>query len=127
MISWIRDVHQTTRWTTSVCTGALLLGAAGILDGVEAATHWIARDRIQDFGARPVKKRFVRSGKIVTAAGVSAGIDMALWLAAEVAGQEVAEEIQLMIEYDPQPPFDSGTVEKARIETKAAVLARLHG
>ena len=126
LISWIREAHQTTRWTTSVCTGALLLGAAGILDGVEATTHWIAMERIRDFGALPVKKRFVRSGKIFTAAGVSAGIDMALWLAAEVAGRDVAEEIQLMIEYDPQPPFDSGSVEKARAETKAAVLARLH-
>ncbi len=125
LINWIREIHQTTLWTTSVCTGAILLGLAGILDGVEATTHWAYIDSLGGFGATAVNQRFVRSGKIVTAAGVSAGIDMALWLAGQIAGAEVAQRIQLALEYDPQPPFDSGHPEKASSDIRAAVANRL--
>jgi putative intracellular protease/amidase len=118
---WLRAIDATTQWTTSVCTGALLLGAAGLLDGLEATTHWSAFDTLATLGARPTERRVVPQGKVVTAAGVSAGIDMALWLAAQIAGGEVAKAIQLGIEYDPQPPFDSGSVAKASPETKELV------
>jgi putative intracellular protease/amidase len=114
---WLRTIDTTTEWTTSVCTGALLLGAAGLLDGLEATTHWSAFDILATLGARPTERRVVQQGKIVTAAGVSAGIDMALWLAAQIAGDEIAKAIQLGIEYDPQPPFDSGSAAKASPET----------
>jgi transcriptional regulator GlxA family with amidase domain len=113
IVGWIARAHPTTTWTTSVCTGALLLAGAGVLRGVKATTHWGAFDDLARLGADPVHQRMVRSGKIVTAAGVSAGIDMALMLAAEIAGEEYARTIQLMLEYDPQPPFDSGSPEKA--------------
>jgi transcriptional regulator GlxA family with amidase domain len=111
--AWIRDVHETSTWTTSVCTGALLLAAAGLLDGVPATTHWLARDRLAELGARPVPDRVVEHGKIVTAAGVSSGIDMALHLVQKINGPEVAQAVQLGIEYDPQPPLDAGSPEKA--------------
>jgi transcriptional regulator GlxA family with amidase domain len=123
LLDWLRSAHETTTWTTSVCTGALLLAAAGLLDGLPAATHWAARERLASLGARPVAERVVRQGKIVTAAGVSAGIDMALELVALMHGEEVAKAIQLGIEYDPQPPFDSGSVEKASAATVEAVRA----
>lgn len=111
---WIRAVHPGTQWTTSVCTGALILGAAGLLDGLEATTHWGALDELAPLCATAVgDRRIVAQGKVVTAAGVSAGIDMALWLAAQVAGDDIAKAIQLGIEYDPQPPFDSGSTAKA--------------
>ena len=118
---WLRAIDATTQWTTSVCTGALLLGAAGLLDGLEATTHWSAFDTLASLGARPTERRVVPQGKVVTAAGVSAGIDMALWLAGQIAGDEVAKAIQLGIEYDPQPPFDSGSITKASPETKELV------
>jgi transcriptional regulator GlxA family with amidase domain len=110
---WIRTVHEHTAWTTSVCTGALLLAAAGLLDGAPATTHWLARDLLAELGAKPVPKRVVRHGKIITAAGVSSGIDMALWLVREINGEEVAQAVQLGIEYDPEPPVDAGSPEKA--------------
>ena len=113
VLDWLRSAHERTTWTTSVCTGALVLGAAGILDGKRATTHWAFRERLREFGADPVAERVVFDGKIVTAAGVSAGIDMALALAARDVGEEFAQAIQLGIEYDPQPPFDSGSPEKA--------------
>ena len=114
VIDWLRTADETSQWTTSVCTGALLLGAAGLLEGKRATTHWTALEALRQFGAVPVgDERVVFDGKLVTAAGVSAGIDMALTLAAEIAGDEVAQEIQLEIEYDPQPPFDTGSVQKA--------------
>jgi transcriptional regulator GlxA family with amidase domain len=113
IIDWIRRAHPSTTWTTSVCTGALLLAGAGVLDGVEATTHWGAMDELASLGAQPLRERVVRRGKIVTAAGVSAGIDMALTLAAEIAGAEYAQTMQLMMEYDPQPPFDCGSPDKA--------------
>ena len=106
MLDWIRSVHETSDWTTSVCTGSLLLAAAGLLDGLEATTHWASMDVLEKYGAKPTQKRVVEQGKIVTAAGVSAGIDMALTLAARIAGDEVAQNIQLAIEYDPEPPFE---------------------
>ena len=113
LLAWVRRAHETSEWTTSVCTGALVLAAAGILDGLEATTHWLEYDLLERLGARPVKRRVVRQGKVITAAGVSAGIDMALVLAAEIAGPDVAKAIQLGIEYDPQPPFEAGSPDKA--------------
>jgi transcriptional regulator GlxA family with amidase domain len=110
---WIRGVHETTTWTTSVCTGSLLLAAAGLLDGAPATTHWLARERLAELGAKPVPDRVVEHGKIVTAAGVSSGIDMALHLVRKINGEEVAQAVQLGIEYDPQPPLDAGSPEKA--------------
>ena len=111
--SWIAAVHETTEWTTSVCTGSLLLAAAGILDGVDATTHWAVRGLLGELGANPVAERVVERGKVMTAAGVSSGIDMALTLAERIAGTEVAQAIQLGIEYDPDPPHDTGSLEKA--------------
>jgi putative intracellular protease/amidase len=116
MLAWIRKAHEGSRYTTSVCTGSLLLGAAGVLEGLEATTYWLELDTLERFGARPTSRRVVEEGKVITAAGVSSGIDMALVLAARLAGDEVAEAIQLSIEYDPQPPFDSGSAAKARPE-----------
>ncbi|HEV2753807.1 MAG TPA: DJ-1/PfpI family protein, partial [Solirubrobacteraceae bacterium] len=107
----------------SVCTGSLLLAAAGLLDGVEATTHWAARDTLGQLGALPVAERVVQRDRIITAAGVSAGIDMALGLAAQLAGDQVARAIQLIIEYDPQPPYDSGSPEKAGEEIQRLVLS----
>jgi putative intracellular protease/amidase len=116
MLDWVRRVHETTTWTTSVCTGSLVLAAAGLLDGLEATTHWAAMDILARHGARPTSRRVVERGKIVTAAGVSSGIDMALFLAGRIAGDTVAQAIQLGIEYDPQPPFDAGSPDKAPAE-----------
>ena len=113
IVDWIRQAHPHTAWTTSVCTGALLLGAAGLLNGLPATTHWSAYDALASYGAQPTEQRVVTSGRIVTGAGVSAGIDLALTLAAKIAGPEVAQSIQLAIEYDPQPPFDAGSPSKA--------------
>ncbi len=123
ILDWLRTAHETTTFTTSVCTGALLLAAAGILDGVPATTHWLARDVLGELGAKPVPERVVEEGKIITAAGVSSGIDMALRLVQRLHGDEAAQAVQLGIEYDPQPPFDSGSVEKASPEIVAAVKA----
>lgn len=109
---WIGEVHRNTMWTASVCTGALLLGAAGVLDGLRATTHWRAMDRLADYGAIPTRERVVIDGKVITGAGVSAGIDMALQLASMIAGADLAQAIQLQIEYDPAPPFDAGHVDK---------------
>ena len=113
LLGWLRGAHATSTWTTSVCTGSLLLAAAGILDGVEATTHWQAMDRLEGLGALPTTERVVERGKVMTSAGVSSGIDMALLLAARIAGDGIAQAIQLGIEYDPQPPFDAGSVDKA--------------
>jgi len=113
MLDWVRAIHQTTQWTTSVCTGSLVLAAAGLLDGLDATTHWGQVELLEKHGAHYTAERVVRQGKIVTAAGVSSGIDMALTLAALVAGDDIAKAIQLAIEYDPQPPFDAGSPAKA--------------
>jgi transcriptional regulator GlxA family with amidase domain len=120
-LEWLRGVHETSTWTTSVCTGSLILAAAGLLQGKRATSHWLALEQLRELGAEPVAERVVFDGKIVTAAGVSAGIDMALALAATIAGEEVAQAIQLGIEYDPQPPFDAGSPAKA----PAAIVERL--
>lgn len=113
LLDWIRAAHETSQWTTSVCTGSLLLGAAGVLRGLEATTHWAAMDQLASFGARPSSRRVIEQGKVITAAGVSSGIDMALHLAARIAGDDVAQSIQLSIEYDPAPPFSAGSPDKA--------------
>ena len=124
LLDWIRSAHESTRYTCSVCTGSLLLAAAGVLDRVDATTHWAARDLLRELGARPSTERVVERGKIMTAAGVSSGIDMALRLAEHLAGAEVAQAIQLSIEYDPEPPHDAGSPDKAGPEVMNAV-ARL--
>jgi putative intracellular protease/amidase len=113
LLEWIKAIDATSTWTTSVCTGSMLLAAAGLLEGKKATTHWASLERLNEYGAIPTSERVVEQGKYVTAAGVSSGIDMALTLAARIAGDEVAQAIQLSIEYDPQPPFDSGSVAKA--------------
>jgi transcriptional regulator GlxA family with amidase domain len=116
LLSWLRKVDETSLWTTSVCTGALLLGAAGLLRGRRATTHWLSVDRLAGLGATWEPSRVVTDGKYMTAAGVSAGIDMALTLAARLAGDDVAQAIQLSIEYDPQPPFRAGNTSDAPAE-----------
>jgi transcriptional regulator GlxA family with amidase domain len=113
VLDWLRGTHERSTWTTSVCTGSLVLAAAGILDGKRATTHWAYLDRLGELGAKPVTERVVEEGKLMTAAGVSSGIDMALTLAARIAGEMVAQAIQLGIEYDPDPPFDTGSPSKA--------------
>lgn len=122
-LDWLRRIDATTKWTTSVCTGSLLLGAAGLLEGKRAASHWLSLEALRSYGAEPVVGRFVEEGKTITAAGVSAGIDMALHLVGREAGPKVAQAIQLGIEYDPQPPFDAGSPEKAGPEIVELVTA----
>jgi putative intracellular protease/amidase len=121
MLDWVRHVDEGSDWTTSVCTGSLVLGAAGLLKGLEATTHWASLHVLEGLGATPTKRRVVEQGKIVTAAGVSSGIDMALRLAGHIAGDQVAQAIQLGIEYDPQPPYDSGSPDKATPDVIALV------
>jgi transcriptional regulator GlxA family with amidase domain len=121
VLDWLREAHRTSIWTTSVCTGSLVLGAAGILAGKRATSHWVYRDALAEYGATPVAERVVFDDKVVTAAGVASGLDMALQLAAALAGEDVAKAIQLGIEYDPQPPFDSGSPEKAAPELVALI------
>lgn len=113
VLSWLREVDGGTTWTTSVCTGSLVLGAAGLLRDRRATCHWLYLERLREYGADPVGGRFVEDGKVITAAGVSAGIDMALHLVSRAVGPEVAQAVQLGIEYDPQPPFDAGSPAKA--------------
>jgi putative intracellular protease/amidase len=124
VLRWLRAAHETSVYTASVCTGSLILAAAGILDGVPATTHWLGMGALAALGAVPVAERVVESGKIFTAAGVSSGIDMALLLAARIAGDDVACRIQLSIEYDPQPPFDSGAPHKAPDHVVAQARSR---
>ncbi|WP_139195238.1 DJ-1/PfpI family protein [Curtobacterium sp. MCBA15_001] len=125
VVAFVRREAERATWVTSVCTGAFVLGAAGLLAGKRATTHWASKPMLAAFGATPADDRIVDDGSVVTAAGVSAGIDMALWLAAELAGQPEAERIQLQIEYDPQPPFDAGSAERAdaRVVTEARAAA----
>jgi transcriptional regulator GlxA family with amidase domain len=113
VLDWIRTAHETSEYTTSVCTGTLLLAAAGLLDDTPATTHFLARELLGELGAKPVSERVVEEGRILTAAGVSSGIDMALRLVQLKYGDEVAQAVQLGIEYDPQPPLDAGSPEKA--------------
>ncbi len=121
ILNWIRTAHETSRFTTSVCTGSLLLGAAGVLEGLKATTHFAARQLLTKYGATPSDQRVVEEGKVITAAGVSSGIDMALLLAERVSDATTAKALQLGIEYDPQPPHDAGALHKV----DAAVLLRL--
>lgn len=122
IIAWLRDMHPRTQWTASVCTGSLLLAAAGLLKGVEATSHWLMLDFLGTLGAKPTLKRVVFDGdRIVTAAGVSSGIDMGLALVERMFGRDRAEIVQLMIEYDPQPPVDAGSPAKARPEIVTGV------
>jgi transcriptional regulator GlxA family with amidase domain len=115
VLDWVRHAHATTRFTTSVCTGSLVLAAAGLLDGLTATTHWGCYDELKAHGAQPTPQRVVEhlDQRIITAAGVSSGIDMALRLTELLFDRTAAEAAQLMIEYDPQPPFDAGAVAKA--------------
>ncbi len=124
-IDFIHRVGSQARFVTSVCSGALLLGAAGLLQGRRAATHWASMDMLADFGAIPTDERFVHDGPVITGGGVTAGIDFALYLAAQLQGQEVAEAIQLSIEYNPAPPFDAGHPSRARLPLVAAARERM--
>ncbi|MET9467844.1 DJ-1/PfpI family protein [Streptomyces sp. NPDC006544] len=121
VLDWLRTVDATTTWTTSVCTGSTLLAAAGLLEGRRATSHWLYMDRLPPFGVEPTGERVVFDGKYVTAAGVSSGIDMGLALLGRIAGDEYAQTVQLMTEYDPQPPYDAGSPDKAPAE----IVARL--
>lgn len=127
MIDWLRAVHPGTQWTTSVCTGSLVLAAAGLLDGIEATTHWANFDLLKSLGAVPLHERVVERGKVITAAGVSSGIDMALVLAERLSDPVTARAMQLMIEYDPDPPFDAGSPGAAGDEviTRAAEISQV--
>jgi transcriptional regulator GlxA family with amidase domain len=128
IVPWIRSAHRSSTWTTSVCTGSLLLGAAGVLDGLRATSHWLSLARLRAYGATPTGERVVEQGRVVTAAGVSSGLDMALLLAGRIAGDDIAQAIQLALEYDPQPPYEAGAPEKAPVAAvelvRAAVAAR---
>ncbi|MFI8997623.1 DJ-1/PfpI family protein [Streptomyces sp. NPDC053542] len=121
---WLRTVDAATTWTASVCTGSLLLAAAGLLAGRRATSHWLALDQLKEYGAEPTGERVVFDGKYVTAAGVSSGIDMGLTLLGRLQGDELAQTVQLAVEYDPQPPYDSGSPEKAPASIVAALRDR---
>ncbi len=124
LVEWVKAVHPTTRFTTSVCTGAEILARAGLLDGLEASTHWSAYGRLEELGAKPSGTRVVEhlDRRVITAAGVSSGIDMALRLSELLVDDTAAKAMQLMVEYDPMPPFDAGSVEKAGDEVMARVI-----
>jgi transcriptional regulator GlxA family with amidase domain len=124
---WLRQVHPTTIWTTSVCTGSIFLALAGILDGLDATTHWASYDRLAALGAEPTSVRVVERGKVITAAGVSSGIDMGLTLVARLYGDQAAQAMQLAIEYDPAPPFDAGSPAKAGPDVVALVTSFMSG
>jgi transcriptional regulator GlxA family with amidase domain len=126
LLRWIRKIHRHTEWTTSVCTGSIVLAAAGLLDGRQATTYWASAEYLQStFDVTYLPQRYVRSGKIITAAGVSAGVDMALYLASLIADDDTAKAIQLAVEYDPQPPFDSGNAADADPQLKERALQLL--
>ncbi len=127
VLDWVRTAHQTSTWTASVCSGSVILAAAGLLEGKRATSHWAAVQLLRAFGAVPVDdERIVPADdKTVTCAGVSAGIDLGLWLAGRIGGEAKAKAIQLCLEYDPQPPFDSGHMSKASTSTKAAATAMM--
>lgn len=126
LLRWIRAIHRHSRWTTSVCTGSIVLAAAGLLDGRQATTYWASAEYLQStFDVTYLPQRYVRSGKIITAAGVSAGVDMALYLASLIADDDTAKAIQLAVEYDPQPPFDSGDAAEASPQLKKKALQLL--
>ncbi|GGT05276.1 DJ-1/PfpI family protein [Streptomyces chromofuscus] len=124
LIDWLRGVDATSTWTTSVCTGSLLLAAAGLLTGRRATSHWLALGHLERYGAAPTEERVVFDGKYVTAAGVSSGIDMALALLGRIAGDDYARAVQLATEYDPQPPYDAGSPQKAPAPIVEEIRAR---
>ena len=123
VVEFVKRIYPTTTWTTSVCTGSIFLAHAGILDGLVATTHWASYDRLKALGAIPTETRVVQSGKVMTSAGVSSGIDMGLVLVAALVGDDMAKAVQLAIEYDPQPPFDAGAPSKVSPELLELVLA----
>ncbi|MFD8379397.1 DJ-1/PfpI family protein [Streptomyces sp. NPDC059679] len=125
ILDWLRRMHEKTVWTTSVCTGSLILGAAGLLRGLPATTFWAARPSLADVGAIDTPGRFIETGKIITAAGVSAGIDMGLHLAARLSDENTARAMQLAVEYDPAPPYDTGSPDKAGPELQRLALKLL--
>jgi transcriptional regulator GlxA family with amidase domain len=126
LLEWVRRADQTSTWTTSVCAGSVILAAAGLLEGRRATSHWMVLPMLKPFGVEAVgDQRIVHEDKIVTAAGVSAGIDLAIWLFGQICGEAKAKAVQLAIEYDPQPPFDSGHMSKASVATKATASALL--
>ncbi|RLL45474.1 DJ-1/PfpI family protein [Oceanobacillus piezotolerans] len=118
VLNWIKDIDKTTKWTTSVCTGSLILATTGLLRGLKATSHWKSIQLLTDYGVIPTKDRIVEQGKYLTAAGVSSGIDMALYLSYQLVGEKETRAIQLTIEYDPDPIFDSGNLSKADKATK---------
>ena len=124
-LDFLRKQAAGARYVTSVCTGSLILGAAGLLKGYRSACHWAWRDMLADFGAIPVAERVVRDRSRISGGGITAGIDFGLTLAAELAGEEIAKSIQLVLEYDPHPPFDSGSPEKAGPERVQRLRERL--
>ncbi|MDT5084917.1 MAG: hypothetical protein QOE52_2342 [Mycobacterium sp.] len=124
LLDWVRQAHRGATWTASVCSGSVILAAAGLLNGKRATSHWLALPILKTLGVIAVSdERVVHEGQIVTSAGVSAGIDLALWLAGRIGGEDRAKAIQLSMEYDPQPPFDCGHMSKASAKTKAAATA----
>jgi transcriptional regulator GlxA family with amidase domain len=124
VLSWVRQAHESATWTTSVCSGSIILAAAGLLTGRRATSHWAALSALKALGVTPVgDERIVREGRIVTCAGVSAGIDLGLWLTGQIGGEARAKAIKLSMEYDPQPPIDSGHMSKASAATKATAAA----
>jgi transcriptional regulator GlxA family with amidase domain len=126
LLEWLRQAHRTADWTASVCSGSVILAAAGLLKGRRATSHWVSVSALKIFGVTPVSdERIVHEDNVITCAGVSAGIDLGLWLAGQIAGEAKAKAIQLVIEYDPQPPFDSGHLSKASAATKTAAAAML--
>jgi len=116
VLNWIKEIDKTTQWTTSVCSGSIILAATGLLNGLKATSHWKPINLLKDFGVEPIRERFIEQGKYITAAGVSAGIDMALYLSNKIVGEKETKAIQLVIEYDPSPIYDSGNYTKASEE-----------
>ena len=112
VLDWIRKVDSTTKWTVSVCSGSLLLAQSGLLDGKNCTTHWRRKEQLRSYNVTVKDERYIHDGKIITSAGVSAGIDMALYLVSKIAGDQIAKMYQLAIEYDPKPPFDCGSPDK---------------
>ncbi|GAA2239615.1 hypothetical protein GCM10010232_28180 [Streptomyces amakusaensis] len=125
ILDWVRRAHRHTLWTTSVCAGAAILGKAGLMRGVPATTHWALRDYLKEVGAIDTPGRFVESGKIITAAGISAGIDMGLYLASRLSDERVGRALELALEYDPEPPFGTGSPGKTDAETRTLALKLL--
>ncbi|ALG14877.1 DJ-1/PfpI family protein [Kibdelosporangium phytohabitans] len=125
VLDWVKRIHERTQWTTSVCTGAFILARIGLLTGLRATTYWSSKPYLEEYGVEYVAERYVRAGKIITAAGVSAGQDMALYLAALMAGEQTAKALQLAVEYDPRPPYDTGSPGKAGPELRELALRLL--